>query len=122
MKKRKIIGTVLAVVCLGTAMGTTAFAADPVVTATPVSYALCEKVDCVQGVLHQHDGITYGGHHQLDGHTNHTVCQLSNCVLTDSHDHDGVSYFGHYSGDGHQHNKGNGRGQHGGGHHNGGHH
>lgn len=32
------------------------------------SYSVCSVADCYLGYNHQHNGVTYAGHHNGDGH------------------------------------------------------
>lgn len=71
--KKKIAGIVTLSMLL--AMSTTAFAHghggghhSRRTTATTTSYALCSVDGCNLTYNHNHNGVTYAGHHNEDGH------------------------------------------------------
>lgn len=49
-------------------------------------HKVCEVAGCTNTAQHQHNGTIYHGHHQADGHGNHT-CGVPNCPQTEAHSH-----------------------------------
>ena len=78
------------------------------------SYALCNYPGCDIRGNHQHDGTTFSGHHNNDGHNHsqggnggsYALCNYPGCNISGNHQHDGVNFSGHHNNDGHNHLQG----------------